>query len=1007
MTLQKRLQDRPLLAILSLLAILALLPAAASAQSAIAGQVKDNSASVLPGVTVEAASAALIEGKRTAVTDGQGRFSIVDLRPGTYSVTFTLPGFTRVVRDGIELTSNFTATVDATMAVGSIEETITVSGAAPLVDVRQSNTTQTLTREVLDSLPIGRSIWEQGNLVQGVRMTGADVGGTQYGADLQFEAHGASSLHSATLIDGLGADNIQRDSSDNLKYYAEVGNQEVVFETSGQSAEFAAGGVIMNMIPKDGGNTFSGSGYAGITEGSWQSNNLTQRLKDRGLASLGKLDQIFDYSVTQGGPIIKDRLWFFGALRYWGRKTPTANAFYDDGSQYIAESAFLAPNPRLTFQATPSNKLIWQIERSGPMTGPRLKTPAVYPAVILPGQRGSDPETATQTRGGRRPYGAWLAKWTSTLSSKLLLETGYSNTFVLDGGGDVQDGVSPDRVRKTDLDQGVTWDTNWAFTAWRFLNEGRSSISYVTGSHKVKTGIQYKWGRSPINQEPPGDINQIQYRSGVPNSVLVGNYPVKQIPVLNYDIGVYAQDSWTFNRITLNGGIRFEWMKAGTDEQNAPAGRFVPERHFAAVENLPKFGPNIAPRVGLAYDIFGDGKTALKFTAGQFYRRHTVALAEKLSPMAPVTIALPWSDRDLGGQSLATNLDGIAQNNELDFTRLPANFGERRLDVLDPNLKREYNIETSVSVQHELLDNLSVSGGWYRRQFFNQYVDQNLQRGFNDYRAIDVVSPYNGEVFQVYDLKSASLLPLVDAVITNSQNNKIVYNGYEFAAQMRMPRGGMVMFSSVTERTMTRLCDAGIMAGVPDAAKGTPDDPNLQRFCDRFNLPDEYHVPFLTMIKLSGSYPLPYGFRVGATYTDQPGRGNQLIDVNTLLPIDWLISPTTRYTAEQCAGKPCTAGALVVPNMVQANIRVPLVPSGTIRRLERQRQVNLSVRKTFRTGRVNYSAEFDLYNVLNADTVLNLVQTSTQYAGYGTASYDVPASVLAGRLPRLALRMNW
>jgi hypothetical protein len=231
----------------------------AAAQSAIAGQAKDNSGAVLPGVTVDAASPALIEGRRTATTDAQGRYSIVDLRPGVYTVTFTLAGFTRVVRSGIELTSNFTASVDATMDVGSIEETITVSGAAPLVDVRQSNTTQTLTREVLDSLPIGRSLWEQGNLVQGVRMTGNDVGGTQYGADLQFEAHGASSLHSATLIDGLGADNIQRDSSDNLKYYAEVGNQEVVFETSGQNAEFAAGGVIMNMIPKDGGNTFSGT----------------------------------------------------------------------------------------------------------------------------------------------------------------------------------------------------------------------------------------------------------------------------------------------------------------------------------------------------------------------------------------------------------------------------------------------------------------------------------------------------------------------------------------------------------------------------------------------------------------------------------------------------------------------------------------------------------------------------------------------------------------------------
>ena len=137
--------------------------------------------------------------------------------------------------------------------------------------------------------------------------------------------------------------------------------------------------------------------------------------------------------------------------------------------------------------------------------------------------------------------------------------------------------------------------------------------------------------------------------------------------------------------------------------------------------------------------------------------------------MAPVTVTLPWTDRDLLNQNLATNGDGLAQNNELDLTRLPVNFGERRLDTLDPDLKREYNVETGLSVQHELMKNLSVTAGWYRRAFYNQYVDKNPVRGFNDYVAVPVVSPYNGEVITAYNLKSAALLPLIDAVITNSR----------------------------------------------------------------------------------------------------------------------------------------------------------------------------------------------------------------------------------------------
>jgi hypothetical protein len=424
-------------------------------------------------------------------------------------------------------------------------------------------------------------------------------------------------------------------------------------------------------------------------------------------------------------------------------------------------------------------------------------------------------------------------------------------------------------------------------------------------------------------------------------------------------------------------------------EQQVAAGRFVPERHFAAVKDVPDWGPDVSPRFGLAYDLFGDAKTALKFSIGKYLTRNMTTLAARFNPMASVTQSLPWSDRDLQGRNLPTNGDDIAQDNELDLTRLPTNFGERQLDRLDPDLKREYNIETAVTLQHEMVRNVSVSVGWYHREFYNSYVDDNLLRSFSDYRPVQIVSPYNGELITAYSLTSASQLAQIDTLVTNGKN-KNVYNGFEFAVEGRLPGGGILMASTTTQRIRTNSCDQR-------------DDPNLLRFCDRFNLPDPYHAGFRSDFKLTTSYGLPYGLQVSGNFTSEPGRpfGNNIL-VDELLPINWNISRTTQYTAEGCAGRPCTPGTLVIPGLVQTSLVVPLTPAGTVRFLERHNQLNVGVRKIFRHRGIEYSAEFDAYNVLNADTIL-----AEFSANYGTATYAAPSEVLQGRIPRLALRVKW
>jgi hypothetical protein len=271
----------------------------------------------------------------------------------------------------------------------------------------------------------------------------------------------------------------------------------------------------------------------------------------------------------------------------------------------------------------------------------------------------------------------------------------------------------------------------------------------------------------------------------------------------------------------------------------------------------------------------------------------------------------------------------------------------------------------------------------------NAHTDHYLAK---DNRPVEIVSPYNGEVITVYDLNNASELALVDTLVTNaSEGREQIYNGFEFALEARLPGGGTFLASSTTQHTVTSNCDE-------------VDDPNNLRFCDRFNLPAPYSgVPFRSDLKLAGSYPLPGGLHASARFTSMPGRNiGDLVRVDDLLPINWSISRTTRYTAESCAGRPCTPGQLVIPEMVLTSLTVPLAPTGTERFYPRLNQLDLGVRKTFRRGRLSLEPSFEVFNALNADTVV-----AERSSSFGTPAYALPSQILLGRLPRVSLLMKW
>jgi Carboxypeptidase regulatory-like domain len=283
------------------------LPAVVSAQSSFTGTVRDTSGAVLPGVTVEAASPALIEKSKSVVTDENGTYRLVDLRPGVYSLTFSLAGFSTVRREGIELSSDFTMTLNTELKVGALEETLTVSGSTPVVDVQSTTRSQVLSRDVLDAVPTGRTIQGMGQLITGISLNVPDVGGSRAMQQTYMSAHGMGSSQTTVAVDGLMVNGLDGDGAVQ-NYFNSSMSQEMVYTTSGASADVSGGGVRLNMIPKDGGNTLNGSFFAGFQDKSFQTDNLTDELKQRGLSSADGIDRLSNFEASIGGPIRKDKV---------------------------------------------------------------------------------------------------------------------------------------------------------------------------------------------------------------------------------------------------------------------------------------------------------------------------------------------------------------------------------------------------------------------------------------------------------------------------------------------------------------------------------------------------------------------------------------------------------------------------------------------------------------------------------------------------------------------------
>jgi hypothetical protein len=850
-----------------------------------------------------------------------------------------------------------------------------------VVDTTSTARAQVLSRELLDTLPTGKTAQLAAALVPGVFMGNPDVAGANAVQQNNTTAHGYAGSQTTVLLDGVQLQGMCGDGS--TQSYSNVQNyEEITVETSGAGADVAAGGVRQQLISRRGGNTFSGSASAVYADGAWQPSALTPELVARGLQQGNKIENLATYETGMGGRIVRDRLWWFAAARNQTFNSLVADTFYPDGSQGYTHEYTRNFSLRLTSQVSPRNQLTGFYDR-------------VFKYLSHDGlQAGRDPLTAVHESIPSPNYAQWQVKWTSPVSSRLLLDLGF-NSYQAHRNRRFQPGVkkpygSPEwfaSASRMDTSRGTLTtapaDGETLQAPTRLFSVG--AVSYVTGSHNFKFGVQHSQGQRKLATEPfNAGLVQV-YQNGVPVSATISNTPVRYSNSVNADVGIYGQDTWTWKRLSINYGLRWEYFEAQIDEESSTAGRWVGDRTFPG-EVLPTWS-GFVPRSGVVYDLFGDGKTALKFGANKYNRQLVDDLTNRYNPIRPQTSSVTW--RDLDGDDVADGFVGcvyLSPGCELNLAQLPANFGlvtpgcstiatpgsiPCGTGQVDPEIQRGYSIQYSAGVQHELLPRISVNAYWFYSKFYDLARTDNIQQSFNDYTPVGIVSPLDGSVITMHNVSTAArsrLLNLEHTAATDRRSNK----AFETGVHARLP-GGVTLFGGLaTEQTLQRTCDA-------------TDDPNRLLYCNNTD------VPWLTQIKLSGVIPLPFNIQTGIGFQTY----KRFLNAST----QWQITPTTRYAAD-CLG-PCTPGAFVNPTMAVATMNVPLVAPGT-ELSDRINLLDINIGRWMRIANVRVQPEIAIFNALNSLAVYGV-----RSANYLTTSYMQPSTILQPRITRIGMQVKW
>ena len=945
-------------AVLALLAVLALTTSAfaqgggASSTGTIQGRVMDAQGAVLPGVTVTATSPSAL-GAQTAVTSETGNYRFPAIPPGEYELTFELAGFNSLKRSGIQISLGFTATINVELALATLQETVTVSGASPVIDTTATRVVQNFKLEQLQSIPNGRDMWALLAVTPAVQMSRIDVGGNRAGTQTGYRAYGLDG-QVRVLIEGINT----TEGTGGAGFYFDYSSLEEVFlGTSGQSAEMPNPGVQSQFIAKSGGNQFNGEYYLDWYNNSLQGSNIPDDYIEGTRWSpirehSNEIDRYYDTAINVGGPIKRDKIWWFGTYRTQFNAVNQPNFQFDKTFDTKLWNAV----GKGTYQINQKHKLVGYYQW-GQKIQPNRLPQATYTYL-------------DEGPTNRQDSGSWVykAEWNGTVSDKLYLEARYGDFGYY--FPQITNGTEPYYWRDSGTlaitgshqkNQNDRDRKQWNFASTYFLDGAMGSHTFKMGAELLK---EYQW--FGVLQGVGGHIEHV-YNNGVSNQVIFRIPTATQVGGLKDNdnghlttenaldqLSLFLNDTWSFGRATINGGVRWDRYNGWLPEQLQLASTIGPpaihlQQKTFAEQDL--FTWNLfAPRIGLVFDLSGDGRTVLKGNYGLYWHNPGVGVPSNVNPNTGTKSATyGWNDIN-GDRRWQSGEETAQQSATLEGAT-----------ALDPNLEAAYSHEAAAWFEQQLTDTIGLRTGFVYK------TEDDLMDLYIPTRNADVYAQF-GVPFNFTDIG-------LDGLRGTADDRVLPYVGLPSAGastrfpttqvQMNLPEYGRYKTVEVSfnKRYGNRWSASigGAHTWMTDFPNDFPQNPNQPGAEDRtqWNL------------KASGSYDAPYGIRLSPVLRHQSGA-NYARQTSISYPAGITGSGTTVYLEPSNSNR-------------EDNIWVF--------------DVRAEKTVTF-TDRIRTRLFFDVFNITNS----HASETISRNSGTG---YQKPSAILAPVTARVGFRFLW